>query len=259
MASLQMRPTRTLLHQLAAYGLIPEGQAVRRWTTTYVFLRNLEHRLQYLDDAQTQTLPHAVEDRRRLAESMGFSRLGRFRGPSQPACARRSPAISSRSSAPPRKTSPAIPWPACTRFPTKALERLDRTRLQRQSQAALTCCGDFLGQPLRRPARRQQGHARRPAAAADRGGCGLCQSPRMPPWRASSPCWKAISRRGPYLRLLREEYPQTLRQVAKLVSSSPWAAQYLTRQPHLLDEMLDVRQLMAPPTGSCRAGTARSA
>jgi glutamate-ammonia-ligase adenylyltransferase len=49
---------------------------------------------------------------------------------------------------------------------------------------------------------------------------------------------------------LLKEYPQTLRQLARLVSSSPWAAQYLTRQPHLLDELLDPRQLMAPPDWS---------
>ena len=60
---------------------------------------------------------------------------------------------------------------------------------------------------------------------------------------------EAIARRGPYLALLKE-YPQTLRQLARIVSSSPWAAQYLTRQPHLLDELLDTRQLMAPPDWS---------
>lgn len=41
-------------------------------TDAYVFLRRLEHRLQYLDDAQTHMLPDAASDRALLAESMGF-------------------------------------------------------------------------------------------------------------------------------------------------------------------------------------------
>ena len=47
------------------------GEAVDALTQAYVFLRNLEHRLQYLDDQQTHALPRAAEDRESLALSMG--------------------------------------------------------------------------------------------------------------------------------------------------------------------------------------------
>jgi glutamate-ammonia-ligase adenylyltransferase len=60
--ALQQRPTRALLRELADASLIPQTQAAEM-DATYVFLRDLEHRLQYLDDAQTQMLPHGVEDR----------------------------------------------------------------------------------------------------------------------------------------------------------------------------------------------------
>ena len=48
--------------------------AVAELTSAYVFLRNLEHRLQYLDDQQTHTLPRAPEDRELIAASMGRAR-----------------------------------------------------------------------------------------------------------------------------------------------------------------------------------------
>ena len=57
---------------------------------------------------------------------------------------------------------------------------------------------------------------------------------------------ESIGRRESYLALL-VEYPQTLVQLAKLCSASPWAAQYLARQPILLDELLDPRLLFSAP------------
>src|SRR6185436_15722221 len=50
---------------------LPEA-AVAELQAAYVFLRNLEHRLQYLDDQQTQMLPAGAEDRRLVAEMMGY-------------------------------------------------------------------------------------------------------------------------------------------------------------------------------------------
>ena len=38
----------------------------------YTFLRNLEHRLMYVEDAQTQALPKSDEARARIAIAMGF-------------------------------------------------------------------------------------------------------------------------------------------------------------------------------------------
>jgi glutamate-ammonia-ligase adenylyltransferase len=57
---------------------------------------------------------------------------------------------------------------------------------------------------------------------------------------------EAISRRAAYLALL-QQYPQALRKVADLMSASSWAADYLTRHPLLLDELLDPRALEAAP------------
>ena len=121
-ASLQMRPTRTLLHQLAAYGLIPEQQA-DELEAAYVFLRNLEHRLQYLDDAQTQTLPHDAGRSAAGGHRHGLSPIGKASRRISTACATKSPASSNRSSARRRKTSPATRSPACAKRQRKKRRR----------------------------------------------------------------------------------------------------------------------------------------
>src|SRR5207237_145350 len=66
--SLQQAPTLGTLDALVEIGLIGKEPA-RALRDAYVLLRNVEHRLQYLDDAQTHTLPprDAVDDCERLA------------------------------------------------------------------------------------------------------------------------------------------------------------------------------------------------
>ncbi len=59
----------------------------------------------------------------------------------------------------------------------------------------------------------------------------------------------AISRRAAYLALLIES-PDALAKVAEILASSSWAAEYLTRHPILLDELLDARVLAEPPDWS---------
>ena len=71
-AALRAQPTLAVLPVLAERRLLA-ADAVERLTAAYVFLRNLEHRLQYLDDQQTHDLPRSTEDRALIAESMGFS------------------------------------------------------------------------------------------------------------------------------------------------------------------------------------------
>src|SRR5690606_32133518 len=45
-----------------------------------------------------------------------------------------------------------------------------------------------------------------------------------------------IAQRSAYLALL-AEYPETLARVARIVGASPWASQYLSRYPLLLDSL----------------------
>ncbi|HSJ99127.1 MAG TPA: bifunctional [glutamate--ammonia ligase]-adenylyl-L-tyrosine phosphorylase/[glutamate--ammonia-ligase] adenylyltransferase, partial [Myxococcota bacterium] len=57
---------------------------------------------------------------------------------------------------------------------------------------------------------------------------------------------QSIARRSTYLALL-AEYPAALRQLVRLLAASPWAAQVLTQQPQLLDELISPQALMSVP------------
>jgi len=55
-----------------------------------------------------------------------------------------------------------------------------------------------------------------------------------------------VARRAAYLALL-AEHPEALERVTRIIAASSWAAEYVTRHPLLLDELLDDRVLYAPP------------
>src|SRR4029078_10972441 len=57
---------------------------------------------------------------------------------------------------------------------------------------------------------------------------------------------ETVSRRSAYLALL-IEHPPMLPRLAQLMGAAQWAADYLTRHPILLDELLDARVLLAEP------------
>ena len=65
------RPTLTALNRLQS-GQLMDADVVEDLSNAYDFLRRTEHRIQYLDDAQTHLLPVVSEDQAWLACSMGF-------------------------------------------------------------------------------------------------------------------------------------------------------------------------------------------
>lgn len=69
----QLRGKKTLdmLPLLAQVGAIKEEQA-ERLCEHYIFLRNLEHAIQYVDDQQTHRLPNTEEQRAPIAAMMGM-------------------------------------------------------------------------------------------------------------------------------------------------------------------------------------------
>lgn len=72
-----IRPTLQVLQRLQKKQQL-SLQTVTELTDAYHFLRRLEHRLQYLDDQQTQTLPKSTEDQHHIATSMGFQDYDNF-------------------------------------------------------------------------------------------------------------------------------------------------------------------------------------
>jgi glutamate-ammonia-ligase adenylyltransferase len=243
-SSLRMRPTRTLLHQLAAYGLIPDALA-RELEEAYVFLRNLEHRLQYLDDAQTQMLPVNADDRRLVAEAMGFADWPALLAKLDPMRRKVAGQFEQVFGAPQEDQTRHALAGLCELPEADALDRLQLAGYGDDGPAALERL---------RALKRGSRYASLPEknkAALD----GLLPPLLEVATRFANPLdtlgrildlLEAICRRAPYLALLKE-YPQSLMQLARILSASPWAAAYLTRQPHLLDELLDSRTLMAAP------------
>jgi glutamate-ammonia-ligase adenylyltransferase len=74
---LRTRPTLTALQRITTANLMPAPTA-EAMAKAYVFLRQVEHRIQYLDDQQTHILPTQTEDLAWLASTMGFDNTAAF-------------------------------------------------------------------------------------------------------------------------------------------------------------------------------------
>ncbi|WP_295378983.1 bifunctional [glutamate--ammonia ligase]-adenylyl-L-tyrosine phosphorylase/[glutamate--ammonia-ligase] adenylyltransferase [uncultured Pseudacidovorax sp.] len=68
---LRTRPTLDALQRLARAGLMPQATA-DELDRAYRFLRQVEHRIQYLDDQQTHMLPVADDDLRWISATLDF-------------------------------------------------------------------------------------------------------------------------------------------------------------------------------------------
>jgi glutamate-ammonia-ligase adenylyltransferase len=243
-SSLRVRPTVAALRALRERRLLPE-ETVQRLSDAYRFLRTLEHRIQYLDDQQTQRLPTATDDQERVAHGMGFadyaSLLARLTAHRETVTGAfealfaesrtqgESDDLGALATAAPGNATIGA---ALTRLgyddPDALLGRIQALRGSarfRRMSAAVQARFDRLLPQL--------------ARAAARYGPATTTLGRM------LQIMESIGRRESYLALL-EEYPQTLDAVAKLVSLSPWATDYLGQHPMLLDELIDPRQLVEP-------------
>ncbi len=236
--ALRDRSTRATLQTLSAKKLLAP-EVVQRLLDSYTFLRNMEHRIQYLDDAQTHVLPASDEDRQRIAGMMGCADtdalLAAYRDCSQWVAAQFDAMFEEKSTQAGDEAQPAAPVlqevgedelsayleslgfddaPAAAqrllgswRAPrVQSLPEQRRAQLQALMRSAL-------------PMVARQGDAR--AAALNR----------------LLDFFDTIARRSAYLELL-TEFPHALERVVRMMAASGWAAQYLTRHPVLMDELL---------------------
>jgi glutamate-ammonia-ligase adenylyltransferase len=74
---LRTRPTLQALQRLAQANLMPAATA-EALARAYVFLRQVEHRIQYLDDQQTHVLPTHDDDLNWIALTLGFGDASDF-------------------------------------------------------------------------------------------------------------------------------------------------------------------------------------
>jgi len=243
-AQLRIQPTLQVLELLGGRGLLP-ATAVNELTHAYEYLRKLEHRLQYLDDQQTQALPQNDEDRARIACSMGATDWPEFLTELN---AHRD-AVSSHfvqifaTSTQTSETAAGSPAEKLHDEIEPLANHLGALGYRNVNDLAARVIGLRTGSRYRQmPA---SGQARidlllpRMLDAASR--------QENPDATAESMLGliESIGRRESYLALL-VEYPNCLGAVAKLAAASRWAADYLGQHPILLDELLDNRALYAP-------------
>ena len=74
---LRCRPTLEALQRLSRANLMP-AQTAEQLAHAYTFLRNVEHRIQYLDDQQTHVLPTRDDDLEWIARTMGYTSVCAF-------------------------------------------------------------------------------------------------------------------------------------------------------------------------------------
>ncbi len=248
--ALQKRSTLVVLDELVKTGLMTTD-AQQELAAAYDFLRRLEHRIQYLDDAQTQLLPDDADSQAMLAEAMGFAgyaallaALDRHRNKvtrhfeqvfAAPQTDQNShPLTAVCCGAADADSTQAMLENAGYDDPPRVLATLEALR---QHAARLPESTQLRLNALLPPALEVIGSQDDPAVTLERFAA-LIQS---------------VSRRATYLALL-AEYPAALRQLVRLLATSPWAARMITRQPQLLDELIAPQHLMSVPDWAQLAG-----
>jgi len=256
-AGLRVRPTLAVLRHAATHGLIAPVVCVGL-SQAYRFLRELEHRLQYRNDAQTHAMPVDPEERAALAHAMGFEDYAalmtkldahremveqqfdqifadKIKGRDGCGAPEDGAAVWVWSSALADDSADAalqarivelgIPEPAELLARLRAVWNSSRyAGLAERSRQRF----DIVAQRALEAARTLEPPARRGDTVA-----------------RFFDLLEAVSRRGAYLALL-TEYPQALHRVLSVLGASHWAAGYLIRHPQLLDELLDDEAIASP-------------
>lgn len=241
---LQVKPTLQVLQLLAQKRILP-SEVVTQLTEGYIYLRNVEHRLMYIDDQQTQDLPKSEESRQRLLMMMGLGSWGEFLaqlnhhraiiqahfdatfGDTEHQTLEQETAI----------WQGTIEQLAALDYLTDlgyqdAAESYQRLQALHQSSRykQLPEQSKFRFDKLMPMVIQQSAETSNPDVALLR----------------TIILLESICRRASYLALL-AEFPESLQLVIKLCGASPWLAQYLTAHPILLDELLDTQTLYDAP------------
>ncbi|MFT4268270.1 MAG: bifunctional [glutamate--ammonia ligase]-adenylyl-L-tyrosine phosphorylase/[glutamate--ammonia-ligase] adenylyltransferase, partial [Xenophilus sp.] len=237
---LRTRSTLDALPRLARAGLMPQP-AADALAAAYVFLRQVEHRIQYLDDQQTHMLPVADDDLAWIAATLGFAdtraflteldthrecvaqEFDRLLGGDQP-CNGNCKGKARNGARPPAPTDLAgllagLPPPFAERIQgwcgnprVQALRDDARARLHQLVRRT--------GQWLREPDGERQGQTPSHIDAALR-------------WAD----WiEPLLRRESYLALLVER-PGVHERLLRLLGAAKWPARYLMRHPGVIDEL----------------------
>ncbi|MCB1997159.1 MAG: bifunctional [glutamate--ammonia ligase]-adenylyl-L-tyrosine phosphorylase/[glutamate--ammonia-ligase] adenylyltransferase, partial [Rhodoferax sp.] len=238
---LRTRSTLRGLQRVVAQGLM-SAETATALADAYVFLRQVEHRIQYLDDQQTHLLPQGDADLAWIAASLDLTcsadtcelldRLGQVRE----LVASEFDALLHDGQAP----SPGADN-GCKRCGTGPVPVDSETLLDRLPEALAERLRHWVKQPrvaaLRDESRLRLGRLMQRAGRcmAD-GACTPDAALRFVDWV------EPLLRRESYLALLAER-PEVQQRLLKLLGLARWPMQYLMRHPGVVDELADGRLL----------------
>jgi len=239
---IRTRSTLRGLERLVARGLMSADTA-QRLAQAYVFLRRLEHRIQYLDDQQTHLLPAADGDLDWIARSMGLSCSADACELLDRLCATREFVATEFDALlhDGRSPSGGNGRGGCRHCGPGPLA-IDHERLHDKLPAAMAERVRVLSrqprvQALRDDSKLRLGKlAQRVAAAVAAGEATEEAALRFVDWI------ETLLRRESYLALLVER-PEVLARLLRLLGLARWPMRYLLRHPGVIDELADARLL----------------
>ncbi|HYR05191.1 MAG TPA: bifunctional [glutamate--ammonia ligase]-adenylyl-L-tyrosine phosphorylase/[glutamate--ammonia-ligase] adenylyltransferase, partial [Gallionella sp.] len=242
-AQLRIRPTQAALQQLAKSGQLP-AQVVADLDAAYVFLRNLEHRLQYLDDQQTQELPEKLEDQEIIADAMAYADYAALLKDLNHHRALVNQQFELIFGVPEEgQQDDGQFW-----HEGISAEEL-HTHLENLGYRSINDSAQRLMQ-LQAGNRYQQlpelSRQRLDKLVPQFINLSAQQSNPDETLSRLLALLEGISRRASYLAFL-AEYPHAMQRLTRMVSASSWAGEYMTQHPALLDELLDAREMYQPP------------
>ncbi|MDM9558179.1 bifunctional [glutamate--ammonia ligase]-adenylyl-L-tyrosine phosphorylase/[glutamate--ammonia-ligase] adenylyltransferase [Bordetella petrii] len=250
MPALQRRGLLQALHAERAAGLISADDA-QRLEQAYRFLRRVEHALQYREDEQTHLLPGDPGQRAQLGAALGLE-AGEF----ERTLAGHRAFVSQMFRNAFRLAGMGDAEDSGT--PSMAVAAAAGGNGDAESQLGeqiRQAYGDAADDLLRRAESLVDSHRVRSLPESSRRRLeALLPAALAAARQTGAPAQaavrlldliEAIAQRSAYLALL-AEFPDTLARVARMVAASPWAAQYLTQHPLLLDSLIDWRTLFEP-------------
>ena len=245
---IRTRSTLKSLQRLAARGLMKPDTAARLGAA-YVFLRQVEHRIQYLDDQQTHLLPTHDADLQWIAASLGLAAckpeacelLDRL-------CEIRELVATEFDMLLHDGQAPAVGnggrnggRNGCKTCGPEPLAIDNDALLDKLPAALAERVRTWRGQP-RVANLRDEGKLRlgrlieRTAACVTDNTCTEAAALRFIDWL------EPLLRRDSYLALLVER-PEVMRRLLRLLGLARWPMQYLMRHPGVIDELSDLRLL----------------
>lgn len=239
--ALQMKPTLLVLDCLAEKNILP-AKDVAELKESYIYLRNLEHRLMYIDDQQTQDLPTSDESKQRLLNMLNLAnwdaflhQLNHHRDRVQHYFDAVFKDVSTESFALEKNI-----WLG-TLPRTEAIEKIAELGFARPEDIWHLLQNTRQSQKIQQlPEQSKQRFDQLMPLLIKKS---AEQQNKDQALIRTLDLFEKICRRASYLALL-TEFPDALTLVVKLCAASPWLAQYLSAHPILLDELLNELALL---------------